>query len=1516
MKKQFSILNTVLITCTLLWGMVGIMSAQVTLILPNSSTANYSTIEAAYAAINFTTNAGAHFIELESAYTGEASYPLTLGAITGASATNKVTIRPAAGQTKVLEMTSSSSAPITTITTSAAANTTTKFMTSATGLSAGMKLAGYGIVGSPANFTTISDITDGVVTMATNFSWNASFNGAYSTMIACPTSGTILKVASPTYINSTTLDYSSITTGIVANMIVGGNAIQPGTTIVSATLNSPSAGKTRVVLSKALVSGNQTTPTLYCTDPSTGVYVIPTGFQMPVSSTIGVAIGMTVVGTGVGSGFTGAVNVVKVGATDVYTNASGTYAASAALTFTTPGALNPAIKFDGAKYVTIDGQSGGVGGTKNLTLSNTLTFNNASTLYFVNDASYNTIKYCNILGSSVSSTSNPTTGTVFISTTTGTTARAGSDPNFTGSGNLNNTIDNCDIANASGGLPTVGVYMNGTATYTNESNTISNCNIYNYFNPGAFVSAGIYINDNTKTTTINANKFYQTAERTYTHVSGEGINYGIFSATGSSDSKAFTNNIIGYSSNSQTGTMTLNGNKNFRFVGIYVGRPLATAYGNLITDIDISTSSVGATHAGTVTGIYAANNFPAATALSPNIIRNIIVRPSASTGGTATTHTLCGLGAQGGSAPLFYYNNVYNLQVIPTSDAVVSKLTGIYIGAGANTAVKFSNIYDLTCGASGNTGAHTVTGIYSVGISQYGGTNINTVERNLVYNLKAISSGSSGFPTIIGITGNCEYAGKTSVFKNNFIALGENVMNDAIIYGILQPTTDATNLLKYYHNSVYIGGAAPASPTKNTFAFYSAGTTVVTTGTNELKNNIFYNQRTITGTGKHYAIGFATGSVLKTCDYNLYYASPVGLAIAVEKVDLTAWKDAIVAGSDASSITANPQFIAPNATTPNLQVQTYSSAVAAKGASGTGVTDDYNGTTRAATPAIGAYEFTYASAASDNYKSLATGNWGAAATWQSSVDNSNWANATLVPGATSATVTIQNAHTVSLDANATTSSLTLNSGSLLNVNAGKQLTVSTTLNNSGTLNLLSTSEDGTATILTPVTLGGTGGTYNVQQWLTGKTGTSTRAIWYLSSPVSGATAAVFDVAAGTNKMTRYDEAVPGYVSNFTSNAIALTPGVGYVAYNGGADAVYSFTGGSLNTGAITIPVTRTGTSAGKRGFNLVGNPYPSYLDWKNVSNTKTNLRSTIWYRTSVGTGATMTTDTYDGTTGTNNNNKGAVTQYIAPMQAFWVKVDKDGDVATLAFANAARLHRDQSLAVNSLRAPAQKATETQIVRLRVSNGTNSDEAILVADANAADALDAYDSEKMSNDNVAIPEIYTLAGSQELVINHLSDFAANKQVALGFRPGTINNFSIVANEISNIDAQTKVILIDKQQNNAEFDLTDGNAYTFSADATPTTNRFVIAFRAPGVATNLSNANNLNMFVYSNANNQITINRNSDKAAKVTVCNTMGQKLVSTPTTGSTTVIQKSLGAGVYFVSLIAEGNESTQKVIIK
>ncbi len=68
------------------------------------------------------------------------------------------------------------------------------------------------------------------------------------------------------------------------------------------------------------------------------------------------------------------------------------------------------------------------------------------------------------------------------------------------------------------------------------------------------------------------------------------------------------------------------------------------------------------------------------------------------------------------------------------------------------------------------------------------------------------------------------------------------------------------------------------------------------------------------------------------------------------------------------------------------------------------------------------------SAANDHFRSLATGNWSIAGTWESSPNNVNWITSTLIPGSTVTSVTILSGHNITLDANVTVPGLTINSG--------------------------------------------------------------------------------------------------------------------------------------------------------------------------------------------------------------------------------------------------------------------------------------------------------------------------------------------------------------------------------------------------------------------------------------------------------------------------------------------------------
>ena len=509
-----------------------------------------------------------------------------------------------------------------------------------------------------------------------------------------------------------------------------------------------------------------------------------------------------------------------------------------------------------------------------------------------------------------------------------------------------------------------------------------------------------------------------------------------------------------------------------------------------------------------------------------------------------------------------------------------------------------------------------------------------------------------------------------------------------------------------------------------------------------------------------------------------------------------------------------------------------------------------------------------------------TGDWSEIARW----------NSAIVPGTTQ-NVVVDGAATIS--SNVQIAGLTVNAGKSLTLTAGKQLTTSTSLTNNGTLNLLSDAT-ATATILTPTSISGTG-TANVEQYLTSGRN------WYISSPVTGATSAA--IAATTcNTLVGYNEADGTWPSAGTT----LSVGKGYIAVSPTTSAPVTFSG-TLNTGSQSFSLNRTDSAVVKRGFNLVGNPYPSYLNWESA--TRTSVGPTMWYRTKDA--GVYVFATYGAVSQIGTSLGGTpVTKYIPPMQAFWVRVSGAG-TGTLAFDNTMRSHSATS---NLLKAP--EVTAQQVLRLQVSNGENKDEAIVLFNDKASNGYDDYDSPKMTNANVAIPEIYTMAGTEQLVINGLNSITANQELPLGFKTGQSNLFTIKATEISNFDPSMKVILRDNTLA-TEQELTDGSTYSFTSDVATTTTRFSVLFKSAGVTTGLNNLENQVAYIYKNANNQISVSLKGDLSneAYVTVYNAVGQKLHTEQITNTNAVLGTPFTAGIYLVTVNNGGKSVTKKVIL-
>ncbi len=212
------------------------------------------------------------------------------------------------------------------------------------------------------------------------------------------------------------------------------------------------------------------------------------------------------------------------------------YPAATGLSITSDNATGT-INFNGASYVTFDGRVNATGTTKDLVIANTVKTGYA--IKFINDATYNTIKYCSTQGVDTTGI-----GVINFGTTTGI--------NGTANGNSYNDIDYCDVRDGAT-TPLNAIFSDGTGGGENKNNTVSNCNIYNFYYNGLF-SRGISLAASTAWSILN-NSFYQTAVRNPTLATSYSVIY-----INSGDNHNITGNYIGGSAPLCAGTpFTLNG---------------------------------------------------------------------------------------------------------------------------------------------------------------------------------------------------------------------------------------------------------------------------------------------------------------------------------------------------------------------------------------------------------------------------------------------------------------------------------------------------------------------------------------------------------------------------------------------------------------------------------------------------------------------------------------------------------------------------------------------------------------------------------------------------------------------------------------------------------------------------------------------------------------------------------------------------------------------------------------------
>jgi len=314
------------------------------------------------------------------------------------------------------------------------------------------------------------------------------------------------------------------------------------------------------------------------------------------------------------------------------------------------------------------------------------------------------------------------------------------------------------------------------------------------------------------------------------------------------------------------------------------------------------------------------------------------------------------------------------------------------------------------------------------------------------------------------------------------------------------------------------------------------------------------------------------------------------------------------------------------------------------------------------------------------------------------------------------------------------------------------------------------------------------------------------------------------------------------------------------------------------------------------GWNLVGNPFPSSINWNSLS--KSNVDATLYYYDN-----SIPAYKYYNTT---SGGMGGATQFISPMQGFMVHASATG---SLGMANGARTHSGQDVFYKD--APL----TTDILDLKVEGNGKSDYARICFYEHATENFDGeFDAYKIFSYSASTSELYSkTSNTTSLAINTLPLAIMNGgSVPVSFKVGTPGNFTLSAEKLGSFAPNTYITLEDKITGTFRK-LNDNPEYAFLASSQDIVDRFVLHFKDVTSVSELSKPETINAWY----NNGILNIKTEQGTTNVDIFNVQGQILRNYQLHGSgLQTLSVNLPAGVYFARILNKGNLQTVKMIVQ
>jgi len=471
------------------------------------------------------------------------------------------------------------------------------------------------------------------------------------------------------------------------------------------------------------------------------------------------------------------------------------------------------------------------------------------------------------------------------------------------------------IENASGSTA-------ATNTVVISNNIVSN-STYTTATSGAFY--GIYNTASPSSVNIS-NNLFNGLNYSNSAIGGSGNVYTIYNTGATTTLSVISNTVINCAFTGTTGAI---------FAAIYP----SSGTNQIITNNSINSCTISGTGTGgTIYGIRAAGT---TVTISDNFVNDLY---NTKTTGTAAIYGIYDLSSP--TNETYNNNRVFNL-----SHSGTGLVGGMYFNTTTGTRIlSNNNVYTL----SSNGG--TVYGLYNANSSP-------SVFKNKVYDLS--SNGANGIVsgihiisgTVVNIFNNIVGDLKTPTANNVNAISGINI-------------TGGTNVNAYY-NSVYLNATSTGT------LFGSSAINASSAATVDLRNNIFVNTSTPTGTAITVAYRRSSTTLTtyaSTSNSNLFYAGTPSATTAIfydgttVQQTLANFKTLVGPSRDAASVTENPTFASTTGSNANfLHFNPATSTLAESGGSNiSGITDDFDSNTRqgnagytgtGSSPDMGADEF-------------------------------------------------------------------------------------------------------------------------------------------------------------------------------------------------------------------------------------------------------------------------------------------------------------------------------------------------------------------------------------------------------------------------------------------------------------------------------------------------------------------------------------------------------------------------------